>query len=152
MLILLFVSFIVLFFLASVFIDDYYHDFLRIIIQFITATGAAIVMVAFVIVAYDFSASMVIDEKIAMYAEENQKIENQIDLIVSEYMEYESGTFEKLNADSSIALVSLYPELKSDELVQTQIATYQANNTKLKQLKEAKLNARVSKWWLYFGK
>ena len=152
MLILLFVIFVALFILASVFIDDYDHGFFRFIIQLCTAVGAAITIIAFVIVAYDFSTSMVIDEKIAMYTEENQKIENQIDLIVSEYMEYESGTFEELQADSSIAMVSLYPELKADELVQTQIATYQSNNMKLKELKEAKINARVSKWWLYFGK
>lgn len=152
MLILLFVIFVSLFILGSIFIDEYDHEIFRFIIQLCTTIGAAITIIAIVVVAYDFSASMVIDEKIAMYTEENQKIENQIDVIVSEYMEYESGTFEDLTADSSIVLVSLYPELKADELVQTQIATYQANNEKLKELKEAKINVRVTKWWLYFGK
>lgn len=152
MLILLFVIFVALFILASIFIDEYDHDFFRFITQICTAIGAVITVIAFVCVAYDFSKTMVIDDMITMYAEENQNIENQIDVIVSEYMDYESDTFTELKGDSSITLVSLYPELKSDELVQAQIATYQANNAKLKELKEAKINTRVYKWWLYFGK
>lgn len=27
-----------------------------------------------------------------------------------------------------------------------------SNNAKLKELKEAKINTRVYKWWLYFGR
>ena len=87
-----------------------------------------------------------------MYTEENTKIEEQIDAIVKEYMEYEGETFSELKGDSSMILVSLYPDLKSDELVKTQISTYQANNKKIKELKETKINAKIYKWWLYFGK
>ena len=152
MLILLFVIFVALFILASIFIDEYDHEIFKGITQVCTVIGAAITVIAFVCVSYDFSKTMVIDDMITMYTEENQNIESQIDVIVSEYMDYECGTFAELKADSSITLVSLYPELKSDELVQTQIATYQANNAKLKELKEAKINTRVYKWWLYFGK
>lgn len=152
MLILLFVIFVALFILASIFIDEYKHYILRFLTQTCTVIGAAITVIAFVCVAYDFSKTMVIDDMIAMYTEENQNIESRIDVIVGEYIDYESGTFAELKGDSSITLVSLYPELKSDELVQTQIATYQANNAKLKELKEAEINTRVYKWWLYFGK
>lgn len=152
MLILLFVIFVALFILASVFIDGYHHDFFQFVTQACTVIGAAVSIIAFVIVIVLFSNTMVIDDMIAMYTEENQNIENQIDVIVSKYMEYEGSTFESLKSDSSITLVSLYPELKADELVQTQIATYQSNNAKLKELKEAKINARVYKWWLFFGK
>lgn len=152
MLILLFVIFVTLFVLASIFINEYDHDIFRFITQACTVIGAAITVIAFVCVAYDFSKTMVIDDMITMYTEENQNIESQIDVIVRKYMDYESGTFTELKNDSSITLVSLYPELKSDELVQTQISTYQVNNAKLKELKEAKINTRVYKWWLYFGK
>ena len=152
MLILLLVVFVALFILGSIFIDDYDHETFRFITQLCTVVGAVITVIDFACVAYDFSKTMVIDDMIAMYTEENQNIESQIDVIVGEYMDYESGTFAELKGDSSITLVSLYPELKSDELVQTQIATYQANNAKLKELKEAKINTRVYKWWLFFGK
>ena len=51
-----------------------------------------------------------IDEKIVMYQEENNKIEKQIDTLVSNYMNYESDTYEKIESESSITLVSMYPE------------------------------------------
>lgn len=151
MLILLFVIFVVLFILGSVFIDEYY-DFFRFITQACTVVGAAISIIALVIVCISYSNTRVLDDKIAMYIEENEKIETQIDTIVTEYMKYENETFEGLKGDSSITLVSLYPDLKSDELVKTQIKTYQDNNNKIKELKELKINASIYRWWIYFGK
>ena len=93
-----------------------------------------------------------IDLKIDMYTEENTKIETQIDNIVTNYMEFESKTLTDLKGESAIALVSLYPELKSDELVKTQIETYTRNNKIIKSLKEDKIRLSNVKWWLYFGK
>lgn len=92
-----------------------------------------------------------IDEKIVMYQEENNKIEKQIDTLVSNYMNYESDTYEKIKSESSITLVSMYPELKSDKLVEEQISVYEENNKKIREFKEDKINLKVKKWWLYFG-
>lgn len=92
-----------------------------------------------------------IDEKITMYQEENNKIEKQLDTLVSNYMNYESNTYEKFKSESSITLVSMYPELKSDKLVEEQISVYEENNKKIRELKEDKINLKVKKWWLYFG-
>lgn len=69
-----------------------------------------------------------IDKKIAMYEEENAKIEQQIADMVKQYQEYETGIFTEVTPESSIALVTLYPELKSDTLVQSQIEVYVENN------------------------
>lgn len=91
------------------------------------------------------------DEKIAMYQEENTKIEKQIDTLVSNYMNYESDTYEKFKSESSITLVSMYPELKSDKLVEEQISVYEENNKKIREFKEDKIDLKVKKWWLYFG-
>lgn len=93
----------------------------------------------------------IIDEKISIYQEENTKIEKQIDTLVSNYMNYESNTYEKFKSESSITLVSMYPELKSDKLVEEQISVYEENNKKIIELKEDKINLKVKKWWLYFG-
>ena len=92
-----------------------------------------------------------IDEKILMYQEENTKIEKQIDTLVSNYMNHESNTYEKFKSESSITLVSMYPELKSDKLVEEQISVYEENNKKIRELKEDKINLKVKRWWLYFG-
>lgn len=91
------------------------------------------------------------DKKIEMYQEENKKIENQIDLVVQKYMTHEDETFKKAKSESSMTLVSLYPELKSDSLVKEQIKIYNKNNSKIKELKESQIDVTTAKWWLYFG-
>lgn len=106
-------------------------------------------------VTLGFTASVVkskyIVEKITMYEQQNKQIEEQIDTVVKQYQEYESDTYIKTSSESSITLVSLYPDLKSDELVKKQIKVYSDNNKKIIELKEKQINAKVSKWWLYFG-
>ena len=93
-----------------------------------------------------------IDKKIAMYEEENTKIEQQIADVVTQYQEYEAGIFTEVAPESAMTLVALYPELKSDTLVQSQIEVYADNNKQIKELKCKAINASVLRWWLYFGK
>lgn len=92
----------------------------------------------------------VIDEKIAIYQEENEKIENQIDAIVKNYMDYESSTYAEFKDKDAITLVTLYPELKSDKLVEKQLEIYNSNNKKIKKLKTEKLDYSISLWLICF--
>ena len=95
----------------------------------------------------------VIDNKIEMYQEENTNIEEDIDKIVKEYLAHEHNTFADLKTEeSSITLVTLFPELKSDTLVQQQLEIYVANNAKIKELREEKIELAKSRWILYFGR
>lgn len=97
------------------------------------------------------SDGRVIDEKIAMYEEENAKIEEQIATVVEQYQKYETEIFTEVAPESSMTLVALYPELKSDTLVQSQIEVYTANNEKIKELRSKEISYRNWLWWLYFG-
>mgnify|MGYP003502413825 FL=1 len=92
-----------------------------------------------------------IEKKIALYEEENTKIEQQIADTVKQYQEYETGIFTEVSPEDSITLVALYPELKSNTLVQSQIEVYVENNKAIKELKSSAINASVYRWWLYFG-
>lgn len=68
-------------------------------------------------------------------------------------MKHEQDTFTELKTDTSyITLVTLYPELKSDELIKSEINLYEKNNKKIIALKEQKIDKTIYKWWLYFGK
>lgn len=93
-----------------------------------------------------------VDERIAMYEEQNAKIEAQVSEAVETYMTHEDEVFDKAKTDSSITLVSLYPELKSDTLMQELTSTYTENNKKICELKEEKITAKRAKFWLYFGR
>ena len=104
-------------------------------------------------IAPKIATSNTIDDKIAMYQEENAVIEQDIDRIVEEYLKHEHDTFSDLKTEeTSITLVTLFPELKSDTLVQQQLEIYVANNAKIKDLREQKINISKLKWLLYFDK
>lgn len=100
-----------------------------------------------------FRSSYVIPSKIAMYEEENTRIEYQISSTVQHYMEYEKDIIYKVSDDeSAIELVSLYPELSSDTLVSKEIDTYVKNNEAIKELKNSELNKPIWKFLLFLGR
>ena len=115
----------------------------------VVASGISIISI--IVLCVSLSNYRVIDEKIAMYQEENTKIEEQIAETVKQYQQYEADIFTDVASDSAITLVALYPELKADTLVQSQVDVYIKNNEKIKSLKEDKINGTINKWWLYFG-
>lgn len=92
-----------------------------------------------------------IDQKIELYESENQQIEEDISILVNEYMKHEENIFVECAPDSSISLVALYPELKSNLLVEKQIEIYVSNTEEIKSLKSQRISASIIKWWLYFG-
>lgn len=110
-------------------------------------------IIALVWVGVSVSELSILDDKIAMYQEENEKIESQIAEVVIQYQKYENDIFTDVakNNQDAMFLVTLYPELKADTLVAKQIEIYTNNNQKIKELKEQKLYGKVYKWWLYFG-
>lgn len=119
---------------------------------FIPVAGFAVSFIALCILIVVNSAMLPLEDKIAMYEEENAKIEMQIADIVNEYQEFEKGIIGDVKTDSAITMIQLYPELTSNTLVQSQIEIYVDNNNQIKQLKCELLNRRVVRWWLYFGK
>ena len=113
--------------------------------------SALISVVAGVIVGVEVTEASVLDARIAMYADENERIEQQVAEVVRQYQQYETDIFTKVNPESAITLVALYPDLKSDSLVQNQIELYNENNRAIKSLKDNNIKANVLRWWLYFG-
>ena len=149
MLILLFIVSVAIFVLGTLFIKDWAY---KTVTQMLSGICVGIVVLVLICMTTLLVKTLTIDEMIEMYTEENKNIENQIELVVDKYMEFENDTFIGLKSESFITLVSLYPELKSDELVKEQISLYQSNNAELKELKKQKINTKVYKWWIYFGK
>lgn len=113
--------------------------------------GSIVSFIAAIELLVTVSELKTIQPKIEMYQVENTNIENQITECVKEYQKYETDIFTEVAPDSAITLVSLYPELKSDELVKKQIEVYLANNQKIKELKEQDIMGDIYRWWAYFG-
>ena len=110
-----------------------------------------IAFITIIILGIHVKSFSVIDSRIEMYEEENARIEQQIADVVEEYQKYETDIFMKVSPESAVTMVSLYPELKSDSLVQAQIEVYVENNKTIKDLKDKQIKGDVYRWWLYFG-
>lgn len=143
----------VLVFIACAIAADKSVDFgeLFCILGGLCVIAAAICIVATLVLGICVSNLATVDDRIAMYEEQNAKIEAQISDVVEQYMDYESGVFTEVSSESAITLVSLYPELKADTLVASQIELYMTNNQKIIELREKQINGSVLRWWLYFG-
>lgn len=120
---------------------------------FIPISVFVVKMIAIVIISWNLVECRVIDEEIDLYQTQNTEIENKVETVVKEYMQHENKTFKELKTNESyITLVTLYPELKSDKLIESEINLYEENNKKILSLKEQKINETIYKWWLYFGR
>lgn len=131
---------------------DCYADSIGVGMSVISGIALVISFIGCLALIHDVKTINIVDDKIIMYQEENEKIENEITGIVYDYMRYEEKILSETSNRSAIELVHLYPELKADTLVQRQMEIYLANNDKIKSLKEQQLNGPVYRWWLYFGK
>lgn len=131
---------------------SYYSDYDG--IMAVSLTGAIAIGIVEIITIFSIIPIMVngitASEKIKMYQTENKKIENQIGELVKGYMDYESETYKNFKNESSITMVNLYPDLKSNELVQKQMNIYLTNNDKIKELNEKEIDTKIGKWLLYF--
>ena len=107
--------------------------------------------VAIIVLGFVVKSLSVIDDRIAMYEEENTRIEQQIADVVEQYQKYETDIFMEFAPESAVTMVSLYPELKSDSLVQAQIEVYTENNKTIRNLRDKQIKGNVYRWWLYFG-
>lgn len=112
---------------------------------------AVISVLAGVVVGIEVTKACVLDARIAMYADENERIEQQVAEVVRQYQQYETDIFTEVNPENAITLVALYPDLKSDSLVQSQIELYTENNRSIRSLKDENIKANTLRWWLYFG-
>ena len=110
-----------------------------------------VAFIAIIVLGIRVKSFSVIDRRIDMYEEENARIEQQIADIVEQYQKYETDIFMEVAPESAVTMVSLYPELKSDSLVQAQIKVYVENNKTIKGLRDQQIKGDVYRWWLYFG-
>ena len=93
-----------------------------------------------------------LDDKIAMYEQENAAIEQSVDVLVKDYYRHESDTYSSLTPENAVLFASAYPELQSNELATKQLEIYVENNNKIKELKEDQINLSRNRFWLYFGR
>ena len=111
-----------------------------------------LVIGVFMIIYEIGTTTRTVEKKIKMYEEENEKIEAQMDDIVKTYMTHERETLVNVKPESAITLATVYPELKSNELIQKQIQMHINNSEKLKNLRLEQIGIASKKWLVNFKK
>lgn len=91
-------------------------------------------------------------ERIETVQDTNTQLEEQICAAVESYLQHEENVYEKLDITTAIGLFSAYPNLKSNELVQSLITTYQTNAAEIKSLKLEQIELTTFKFLVYLGK
>lgn len=114
--------------------------------------GAITSLLAIVIVIVNISYARAIPDKITILEEQNMKIEQNIDAVVSGYLSHESDTYNKLTPYDPDVFAAMYPQLASNETVKKQMELYISNNKQITEHKLKLCDISVYKWWLYFGK
>ena len=122
-------------------------------IAIVTGFGAVIVGIAVIIVTVClFDVTYRTDKMIQIYTEENEEVEKKLENAVQNYMQYEKDIMISVSPGTdTISLISLYPDLKSDKLVESEIETYISNNDKIKELRAGKTYKSTYKFLLFFG-
>jgi len=121
------------------------------------ATLSLIAFAALLIFAVEASVGNHIPEKIKMYEQENQKIEQNISEVIDTYITSQVGMQKELiekvnNSESSVVIIAAFPDINASEAIKAQVEIYQENNKKIKDLlKEGLIDLSVKRWWLYFG-
>lgn len=131
--------------------EHFCHEWFCIISVF-GGAGILVAVLAGIVLTIEVAGSIKIDEKISLYEAENARIEEAVADAVEKYMEHEQGIFEECTPESAMTLVAVYPELKSDRLIEHQIEVYLENNRRILELREDLITAPVKRWWLYFGR
>ena len=73
---------------------------------------AIVVIIVACVLMNNLLETSVVNQRIEMYQQENAVIEGQIETVVKQYQEYESGIITEVgDKESYITLVSLYPDL-----------------------------------------
>lgn len=93
----------------------------------------------------------VIDEKISLYETRNNEINTALAEMIEAYTNYETQAFADAKLDNATVVLQAYPDLQAQPLVQQQIETYVENEKEIIRLKEEKINAYSTWWWLSFG-
>lgn len=127
-------------------LDDFWA-----VLTAIAASIALILAIFEVFTINDVVNGKYIDDRIAVYQEENINIEKDITAIVEQYQEHETKVFNMSEISSSVTLIQMYPELKSNNMVLKQIEIFNENNKKIKSLKSKKIDYEKAKFMLYFG-
>ena len=134
-----------------------WDDGLPISLVVVGAISTCIVFIVTLAAINKVVSRQAMEQKIIICEEENESIEQEVKAIITTYIEYEENIYsgikiEDYSGEKLLLLTQLYPELKTNTLIQSQLDLHKENSDEIKALRKELVNSQVWCWWLYFGK
>lgn len=144
---------VILLIMGIIMLNDYSYEGGGSVLCAIGGTiGVVFLFVLFVALCCYNSTKSTADSQIKVYEEQNEVVMNQIEPLVEKYLNYEKDTYNNLKVDANnLVALSMYPELKGDEFIQSQIKIIIDNQKKITELKLRKAKLNAYKLWLFIG-
>ena len=115
----------------------------------------AITLLATIIVGVKYnSINSTANAQLKVLNEQNEIVLAQIEPLVQQALNYESNTYKefKLTPENIIAFGSMYPQLKANSFIQSQINIIVENQNEIKNLKLKIATLNAYHLWLFTGK
>lgn len=145
---MLFVSTIILLIIGFIVYRSYNTD---VGIGFFIFSAVSFAAILITLTCYNETKSTC-DKKIAVLEERNEVVLKQVEPIINKYLLYESETLEKVKISSeNIIALSMYPELKGNEFLKSQIDIVVKNQDEITKLKLSKAELNRFKLWIFMG-
>ena len=91
-----------------------------------------------------------VDKQIGVLEERNELVLKQIEPLVDKYLNYETETLSKFKVDvNNLVALSMFPELKGNEFIKSQIDIVIKNQKEITKLKLQKASLNAYKLWLF---
>ena len=99
---------------------------------------------------YNYDSST-INSRLEVLEEQNTTVLTQVEPLVQQALNYESGTYKdlKLDVNKLIIFAQMYPELKANSFLNKQIEIILTNQEEIKQLKLDKASLNAYHFWLW---
>lgn len=100
--------------------------------------------------SYNFNKNT-LQSRLEVLEEQNTIVLAQVGPVVQKAMEFESNTYKDLKLDSNnlIALSNMYPNLKDNTFIQTQLQIIIENQTEIKRLKLTEAKLKAYRFWIW---
>lgn len=93
-----------------------------------------------------------VDKQVLILEEKNELVLKQIEPLVEKYLNYENETLSKFKVDANnLVALSMFPELKGNEFIKSQIDIVIKNQDEITNLKLEKAKLNSYKLWLFMG-
>lgn len=153
MLYLLLILVVILWIIAIFTVNDYRREFISEQPTFILGTFIGIPSLIAILCCWGVYSyrTETINSQLEVLETQNEIILSQIEPVIQKALDFESNTYKelKVNPENIITISQIYPDLKDNSFIQTQLSVIINNQQQITQLKLNKATLNAFHFWIW---